>query len=272
MSTFDGAAFQRFELTGWSRKSSGYHRFYEPLTTPVIAALLDAVVAASGSRVLDVGSGPGYVLAAAEARNAWTVGVDQAEPMGRLARTLRPGARYLVADAQRLPLRTGSMTAVVGNFVLHHLPFQHKALVEWARVLVPGGRLALTIWDRPDKCRYLGVFNEAVAAAGATVPASVPSGPAMVAHEDAYVTLLGEAGFDDVRIRTLHWDHDFGSPDLLWDGLLASSVRTAALITEQAPDVQMAIRARYDEIVASYREAQRFAVPVSVLLMAARRS
>jgi len=271
VSSFDGAAFQQFELIGWSRKSDGYHRFYAPLTTPVISALLDAVMADSGSRVLDVGSGPGYVLAAAEARGAWTVGVDQALPMARLARTLRPQARYLVTDAQRLPLRTRSMTAVVGNFVLHHLPFQRQALADWARVLVPGGRVALTVWDRPDKCRYLGVFNEAVAAAGAAVPDAVPAGPAMVTDGSAYETLLGDAGFGDVRVRSLHWDHDFGSPDQLWDGVLASSVRTAALVTEQAPDVQAAIRARYDEIVASYLMSGRFAVPVSVLLITGRR-
>lgn len=272
MSSFDGAAFQQFELTGWSHKSSAYHRFYEPLTTPVITSLLDAVDASGGSRLLDVGSGPGYVLHAAERRGAWAVGIDQAVPMAQLARGLQPDVRYLVADAQRVPLRDLSMTAVVGNFVLHHLPLQHEALTEWARALVPGGRLALTVWDRPEICRFLGVFNDAVAAAGATVPQALPVGPAMVAGRDAYASLLGSAGFDDVRVRTLQWDHDFGSPDLLWEGLLAASVRTAALVTEQPPEVRTAIRARYDEIVEPYRRSGGFEVPVSVLLITARRS
>lgn len=272
MEVFDGAAFQRFELLGWSRKSTGYHQFYESLTTPLVPALLDATVVSRGSRVLDVGSGPGYVLTAVAARDAWGVGVDQAAPMAVLARKMQPDVRYLAADAQRLPLRPESMTAVVGNFVLHHLPYQQQALSEWKRVLVPSGLLALTVWDRPSDCRFLGVFNDAVAAAGATVPDAIPSGPAMVTSDDTYEELLGASGFDDVCVRRLRWEHDFGSPDLLWDGLMSSSVRTAALVTEQPPAVQAAIRARYDEIVAGYRRGGRFELPVSALLIAGRRA
>ena len=37
------------------------------------------------------------------------------------------------------------------------------------RMLRPGGRLALTAWDVPERARFLGVFLDAVADAGATV-------------------------------------------------------------------------------------------------------
>jgi ubiquinone/menaquinone biosynthesis C-methylase UbiE len=37
---------------------------------------------------------------------------------------------------------------VVGGFVINHLPDPQRALAEAARVLVPGGEVAFSVWDR----------------------------------------------------------------------------------------------------------------------------
>jgi len=151
LSSFEVSTFQAFERAGWQAKATAYHAFYEPLTTPLIADLLDAAGVDATSRVLDVGSGPGYVLAAARRRRARAVGIDQAAAMAGLARRLSPDAEYLIGDAQRIPLANGAMSAVVGNLALHHLPEPDRALREYTRVLGPSGRLALTVWDAPSR-------------------------------------------------------------------------------------------------------------------------
>lgn len=60
----------------------------------------------------------------------------------------------------------GSFDAVVGAFVLNHLPRPEVAAAELTRVLVGGGRLALSLWDVPERTRFLGLVEDAVARAG----------------------------------------------------------------------------------------------------------
>ena len=70
------AAFHHFEHAGWQRASAHYADTFGALTVQSTEPLLDAVGVASGTRLLDVASGPGYVAAAAAARGAEVVGLD----------------------------------------------------------------------------------------------------------------------------------------------------------------------------------------------------
>jgi arsenite methyltransferase len=103
-----------------------------------------------GGIALDVGSGPGSVtasLAHAAGPDGLALGVDISEPM--LARAVRaeagPHVGFLRADAQRLPLRDQTVDAVVSIAVLQLIPDPAAALSEMARVLRPGGRLAVMV-------------------------------------------------------------------------------------------------------------------------------
>lgn len=271
-SHFDPGAFQRFEQLGWERKAGAYHAFYAPISGYVIDALLDAAGIGPGLRVLDVGSGPGYVTARAAQHGAQVIGVDLAEAMVRLARQLHPGLYFEVGDAQVLAFPTGSFDAVVGNFALHHLPHQLQALESFVRVLVPGGRLAMTVWDEPTRCRFLGLFTDSVRLAGASPPPDLPAGPPMAASDGAYEDLLTTAGFQAPRIQTIAYHHHFTNADELWDGLLAASVRTAALITGQTRQVQARIRATFDGLIADYATGEGLEIPISVKLLSASRT
>jgi len=56
-----------------------------------------------------------------------------------LAPEIREGILFSVGDCTRLPYRDGTMDAVFGFGVLHHIPDWRQALAEIARVLKPGG-------------------------------------------------------------------------------------------------------------------------------------
>ena len=77
----------------------------------------------------------------------WPLGVDISEAM--LARAVRaqtgPGIGFLRADAQRLPLRDHTVDAIVSIAVILLVPDPVTALSEMARVLRPGGRLAVMV-------------------------------------------------------------------------------------------------------------------------------
>ena len=55
----------------------------------------------------------------------------------------RPFLKYLACDGQNLPLKDGSISAVLFSESLHHLPDASAALSEVARVLEPGGQVCL---------------------------------------------------------------------------------------------------------------------------------
>jgi ubiquinone/menaquinone biosynthesis C-methylase UbiE len=117
---------------------------------------------APGDRVLDVGTGPGYLALAASKLvepDGSAVGIDASPEMVDRARTLaaRKGskAEYLVAAAESLPFDDGAFDVVVSRLVLHHLPgdLKQQALREMARVLKPGGRLLLADLASPGAKR-----------------------------------------------------------------------------------------------------------------------
>jgi SAM-dependent methyltransferase len=264
--TVDAEAFDRFEADGWAKRVAGYDRFLVPVTSQVIAALLDAARVGPGQRALDLASGPGHVAAACAARGATVVGVDVTHEMVALAGERYPEVTFRQADIQALPFEDASMDAVVGNFAILHVGRPERAAAEAARVLAPGGSLGLSTWDVPERVRLIGVVTEAIAEAGAVPPPGLPAGPPFFrfSNEDEFARLLSDAGLTDVRVQTVAFHHRVPSVGQWWDGLLDAAVRTRGLVLGQTEEVQVRIRSAFDRLAVRYATADGFDVPISV--------
>jgi SAM-dependent methyltransferase len=271
--TVDAEAFNAFEAAGWQRQAAGYDDFFGPITTRLVEPLLDAAEVGRDTRLLDVASGPGYVAARAAERGASVVGLDIAEAMLALARRLHPQLDFRSGNAEALAFADASFDAVVGNFVLLHLGRPEQAAAEFARVLAADGRLALTVWDVPEKARFLGVLLDAVAAAGASPPADIPVGPPFFRFSDdeEFAHLLRGQGLEDTKVSTISFTHREPSADALWRGLLGGTVRTSVLILRQPKEMQREIRTAFDRIVREYEVGGRLELPVSVKLASGRK-
>jgi SAM-dependent methyltransferase len=139
----------------------------DPAVTDRLVAALDAQAANAGVRrlrgwahtrlaarpgesALDIGSGTGSetrVLAAAVAPDGTALGLEPNAGLRALAER-RGGeadspARFLDGDALALPLADASVDVVWCERVLQHLADPARAVGEIARVLRPGGRVAL---------------------------------------------------------------------------------------------------------------------------------
>ncbi len=264
--------FGDLERAGWERTVGDYYAACRPVTHRLISPLLDSAHVTSSSRVLDVGTGPGDVAAEAAARGAQVIGLDFARGMIALAVRLHPELPFVIADAVSPPFDDRSFDAVVGNFTYHHIPNQQLALASWRRLLRDGGCLALTVWDDPKACRMLGLFVDAVAAAGITSTSDLAAAPAMTASDDIYRAQLHNAGFWPTSVTTIAFTIKPVSVDALWNSVLAATVRTSATITNKSLDVQQRIRAAFDLLATEYRTEDGLVVPVSVKLMAGRAS
>jgi arsenite methyltransferase len=133
-----------------------------------VLALLDA---RPGERVLDVGSGPGFLvasLAEAVGPGGAVHGVDPSGPMNAVARELlgaRAEATIDEGDALALPYADGSFDAAVATQVYEYVADIPRALAELRRVLRPGGRALVldtdwdsVVWHAADRARHRRVM------------------------------------------------------------------------------------------------------------------
>jgi SAM-dependent methyltransferase len=269
----DANAFIAFEAAGWERQAPTYGDVLGQITRQFVPALLDAAGVASGLHVLDLATGPGYAAGMAAQRGASVVGVDFAEAMVQLARRGHPDLDFRVADAEALPFPDGTFDVVVSNFVVPHLGRPERALAELARVLRPGGRLALTTWDQPARMRLLGTFLEAFGESGAMPPASLPVGPPFFRFADdvEFAGLLKGCGLSEVGVSTIDYTHRASTIDEIWDGLLTGTVRTSALVSSQPEAVRRDVRDAFERRLAAYWRGDHLELPIAVKLARGRR-
>jgi arsenite methyltransferase len=137
--------------------------------------LLDTLAWRGDERVLDVGCGRGLLLVGAAQRlttgrasgvDLWS-GVDLSgnRPEATLENARRAGVAERVevkdGDAQHLPFADASFDAIISSLVLHNIPSQdgrRQAIREIARVLKPGGRVA--ILDLRHTADYVHVLRQ----------------------------------------------------------------------------------------------------------------
>ncbi|MEU4806827.1 class I SAM-dependent methyltransferase [Actinosynnema sp. NPDC023587] len=110
-------------------------------------AMLELAGDVTDRRILDAGCGSGPLFAALRDRGAAVTGIDASAGMLELARRrLGADADLRVADlADPLPFPDGAFDDVVASLVLHYLRDWGPTLAELRRVLVPGGRLIVSV-------------------------------------------------------------------------------------------------------------------------------
>jgi arsenite methyltransferase len=131
------------------------------------AEVLALLAAQPGERVLDVGSGPGFLVASlADAVGAGGAvhGLDPSAPMNAVARGLvetRPWATIDTGDALELPYPDGAFDAAVSTQVYEYVADIPRALSELRRVLRSGGRALVldtdwdsVVWHAADRQRH----------------------------------------------------------------------------------------------------------------------
>jgi SAM-dependent methyltransferase len=179
---------------------------------------------ADGGGGLDVGCGTGAlsqtVLAAADP--AVVVGIDPSVGYVAYARTQLPDrrARFVVADARRLPVGDARFDMVVSGLVLNFLPDPAQAVREMARAARAGGRVAAYVWDYAGRMQLIRCFWDAAAAID---PAAVQLDEGRrfgLCHPEPLVRLFQDAGLVDVGVRPVEVPTRFRDFDDYWIPIL----------------------------------------------------
>jgi ubiquinone/menaquinone biosynthesis C-methylase UbiE len=139
---------------------------------PVDRSLLDACARQlqRGSRVLDLGCGPGQVADYLSCRGLQVVGLDLSHRMLILGSGRTPDASFAGGDMRRLPFGSQSFRAVVAYYSVQHLPRSElsAALMEIHRVLTSDGRLVLATHLGEGEVQMDELLGHAVSPVGGT--------------------------------------------------------------------------------------------------------
>jgi SAM-dependent methyltransferase len=179
--------------------------------------------AAPGRRWLDVGCGTGALTGAIldAAQPAEVVGIDLSPAYVAYARErFGSSARFEIGDAQALPAASESFDIAVSGLALNFVPEPARAVSEMARVVPPGGVVAVYVWDYAGRMEMMRHFWDAAVALN---PSAAPLDEGVrfpLCNPDSLASLWRDARLDQVEVRAIDASTHFTDFDDFWSPFL----------------------------------------------------
>ena len=259
--------------------SRAYERYIvQAFMTEWTNALLEMAALARGARVLDVACGTGVVTRQAAQRvgvGGYVVGVDLNAGMLATARTLPqpPDAtpiEWREGNAAALPFPDAAFEVVLCQQGLQFFPDKPRALRDMRRVLVPTGRLVLSVWRGLPHCPW----QRAVAAAlerhvSAEAAANIRA-PFALGDAAELRALLTGAEFRTVHIRIESQMIRHASLEEFVPGYLSATPVAGVLATLEEP-TRAAILQEVKTLLHAYVDDDGLAVPIEAYIIVAEK-
>lgn len=134
---------------GWGRRAVDFATLSEPANCREYLAMHQRLGVSAGDRLLDVACGSGLAIELAHIRGAVCAGIDASERLLAVAIDRSAASDIRVGDMQALPWDDATFDVVTSfRGIWGTTP---TAVDEAHRVLVPGGRLGITVWGNVGK-------------------------------------------------------------------------------------------------------------------------
>ena len=211
---FHAPAGKPVNSVAYERWTGRWSRLFVPL---VVAA----AEVRTGYRVLDVSTGTGEAaigVLQTVGPTGLAIGVDIAPAMLMSARERLNTPLFcpVAADGQTLPFVDAIFDAIVCQLGLQFFPDPARGLLEFRRVLRPGGSAGVCVISTPDRAPMWGILAGAL---GQRLPAqqSVLNLSFSLSDQDRLHTLFAGAGFRDVDIERVQREDAMDSFDEYWE-------------------------------------------------------
>jgi SAM-dependent methyltransferase len=175
---------------------------YEALFVPALfgqwaTQVADTAQLQSGQRVLDVACGTGVLSREVLARvgsEGTVAGLDANPGMLATAREITPGVDWTQGVAESLPYPDNSFDTVISQFGLMFFTDRSQAIAEMRRVLVPGGRLVVAVWDCLDNIPAYAALVALLERQAGTAAADALRAPFVLGHRQLLANVFVDGG------------------------------------------------------------------------------
>jgi len=228
--------------------ADAYGRFMGRFSAPLAALFADRTGVRAGQRALDVGCGPGALIAELVDRLGPTdvTAIDPSASFVSAAQARFPGVTVTSGVAEGLPFPDGSFDVALAQLVVHFMRDPVAGLTEMRRVTRAGGRLGACVWHHAGNSGPLSLFWRAVHDLDPAAP-----GEANLAGtgKGELLGLAEAAGWRDVEENLLTVSVAFPSFDDWWAPFLLGVGPAGAYIARLAPPARDALRDHCAELL-----------------------
>ncbi len=203
---------------GWGRRAAAVRE----IGMPVSAWMLEQLALQPGQQVLELAAGPGdtgFLAAELVLPGGTVISSDASEAMLAVARDRArakgiDNVEFRQLELEWIDLPAASVDAVLCRWGVMLSVDPGAALRECRRVLRPGGRIALAVWDEAARNPWATLPTRALVELGLTSPPD-PNAPGMFALADPgqLYELLGDAGFVEVIVASIELQRTPASVD-----------------------------------------------------------
>lgn len=203
---------------GWGRKAVDFATLSEPANSREYSFVHHRLGIGSGDRLLDVACGSGLAIELARTRGAACAGIDASERLVAVAQDRNPDCDIRVGDMQTLPWDEASFDIVTSfRGIWGTTP---EAVDEVRRVLVPGGRVAMTVWGNVGKSPGAWMFEPFRWAAEEKVENQARM--VFLGRPGVGEAFLSDRGFDPAERFEVPWVLEFADPAIYARGIAAT--------------------------------------------------
>jgi SAM-dependent methyltransferase len=254
-------------LDGWDEAAKGWGRQADRTQSaalPISEWMIAHTDPRPGEQVLELAAGPGdtgFLAARLIQPGGTLISSDAVAGMLDIARERAAeqgldNVEFKQLQLEWIDLPTASVDIVLCRWAFMLIVDPAAALRETRRVLKPGGRLALAVWDVPDANPWAVIIQRALVELGYAEP-TPPGGPGMfaLANPTTLTELLEEAGFLDIEIEHVAISREYASA-IDWLGETRDLSRQfAAVWADLGDEARQSLRDHVAAAAAPYADA-----------------